>query len=107
LWNQTIPDELRGRMAGIELLSYSAGLPLGQLRSGAVASVTSVRFAQFSGGLACVAGVIAVCAALPSFRRYRADAVSSTDAAPADTAPFPASVPGPLPDAAAQTERLA
>lgn len=96
LWNQTIPDEVRGRMAGIELLSYSSGLPLGQLRSGAVASLTSVRFSQFSGGLACVAGVIAVCAALPSFRRYRADA-----------GPDPGAAPEPLADAAAKAERLA
>ena len=27
LWNQTIPDDVRGRMAGIELLSYAAGPP--------------------------------------------------------------------------------
>ena len=81
LWNQTIPDELRGRMAGIEMLSYSSGLPLGQLRSGAVASVTSVRFSQVSGGLACVAGVVAVCAALPSFWRYRAETVPAPDTA--------------------------
>jgi Transmembrane secretion effector len=33
LWKQTIPDHLRGRMAGIELLSYAAGPPTGQLRS--------------------------------------------------------------------------
>ena len=39
-----------------------------QLRSGAVAAVTSVRFSLTSGGLACVAGVIAVVAALPAFR---------------------------------------
>ncbi|HEX7187181.1 MAG TPA: MFS transporter, partial [Actinomycetes bacterium] len=28
IWNQTIPDELRGRLAGIEMLSYSVG-PMG------------------------------------------------------------------------------
>jgi MFS family permease len=32
MWNQTIPDELRGRLAGIELLSYSVGPQLGQVR---------------------------------------------------------------------------
>ena len=37
IWNQTIPDHLRGRLAGIELLSYSTGPLLGQLRSGLVA----------------------------------------------------------------------
>jgi len=72
MWKQSIPDHLRGRMAGIELLSYAAGPPTGQLRSGAVAAVTSPRFALTSGGLACVAGVAAVCAFLPAFRTYTA-----------------------------------
>jgi MFS family permease len=75
LWNQTIPDELRGRLAGVELLSYSVGPPAGQLRSGAVASLTSVRFSLVSGGLLCIAGVAAVCALLPGFVRYRATTV--------------------------------
>jgi MFS family permease len=70
MWKQSIPDHLRGRMAGIELLSYAAGPPAGQLRSGAVAAVTSVRFSLTSGGLACVAAVGAVVVALPAFRAY-------------------------------------
>ena len=70
MWKQSIPDHLRGRMAGIELLSYAAGPPTGQLRSGAVAAVTSVRFSLASGGLACVAAVAVVLVALPAFRRY-------------------------------------
>jgi MFS family permease len=74
LWNQTIPDELRGRLAGVELLSYSVGPPAGQLRSGAVASLTSTRFSLVSGGLACVGAVAVVCALLPGFIRYRAAA---------------------------------
>ena len=72
MWKQSIPDHLRGRMAGIELLSYAAGPPTGQLRSGAVAAVTSVRFSLTSGGLACVAAVAGVVALLPAFRRYTA-----------------------------------
>jgi MFS family permease len=70
MWKQSIPDHLRGRMAGIELLSYAAGPPTGQLRSGAVAAVTNVRFSLTSGGLACVAAVGAVVIALPAFRTY-------------------------------------
>src|SRR5215469_4679722 len=70
LWKQTIPDHLRGRMAGIELLSYTAGPPAGQLRSGVVASLAGLRFSLVSGGIACVAAVGAVCAALPAFSRY-------------------------------------
>jgi len=72
MWKQSIPDHLRGRIAGIELLSYAAGPPAGQLRSGAVAAVTSVRFSLTSGGLACVAAVAAVVAVLPAFRGYTA-----------------------------------
>jgi hypothetical protein len=74
LWQQTIPDRLRGRMAGIELLSYAAGPPAGQLRSGVTASLAGLRFSLVSGGLACVTAVGVVCAALPAFRRYDATA---------------------------------
>ena len=79
LWNQTIPDELRGRLAGVELLSYSVGPPAGQLRSGTVASLTSVRFSLVSGGLLCIGPVAAVCAVLPAFARYRAATVPAAD----------------------------
>jgi MFS family permease len=74
LWKQTIPDHLRGRMAGIELLSYAAGPPTGQLRSGVVASLAGLRVSLVSGGIACIAAVGVVCAALPAFSRYVAAA---------------------------------
>ena len=73
LWNQTIPDDMRGRLAGIEQLSYSIGPTLGTARSGALASVTSVRFSIASGGVACLAGTLVLCALLPRFWRYEAD----------------------------------
>ena len=69
IWDQTIPDELRGRLAGIELLSYSIGPTLGNARAGFMA-VGGVRFAIASGGLMCVLGVGAAAAALPRFRAY-------------------------------------
>jgi hypothetical protein len=72
MWKQSIPDHLRGRLAGVELLSYGAGPPTGQLRSGVVAALTGPRFSLTSGGLACVGAVGAVCVALPSFVRYTA-----------------------------------
>jgi MFS family permease len=72
LWNQTIPDSLRGRLAGVELLSYSLGPSAGQIRAGAVAAVTSTRFALASGGLACVGAVGLVCLALPGLLTYGA-----------------------------------
>jgi MFS family permease len=86
MWKMSIPDHLRGRMAGIELLSYAAGPPAGQLRSGAVAAVTGPRFSLTSGGLACVVAVGAVVVALPAFRQYIAPAAPAarSDAAPTD-----------------------
>ena len=74
LWNQTIPDRLRGRMAGLELLSYGVGPSAGQIRAGAVAGVTSARFSLASGGLLCAGAVGLVCLLLPGFTRYRAQA---------------------------------
>jgi MFS family permease len=72
IWNQTIPDELRGRMAGIELLSYSIGPTLGQVRASGVAQLTSLRVSIVSGGLLCAVGGAALAAALPSLWRYDA-----------------------------------
>ncbi len=71
LWNQTIPDSLRGRLAGVELLSYSVGPSAGQLRAGGVAALTTTRFSLWSGGLLCVGGVGLVCLALPGFTAYQ------------------------------------
>ena len=57
VWNQTIPEHMRGRLAGIEMLSYSVGPIGGQVRSGMVADLWSVRASIVSGGFACVVGV--------------------------------------------------
>ncbi|MFI9079642.1 MFS transporter [Streptomyces sioyaensis] len=70
LWNQTIPDELRGRLAGIELLSYAAGPQLGQVRVGGMAALTSVRASVSVGGLLCFAGVGLLVLGLPKLMAY-------------------------------------
>jgi MFS family permease len=72
LWNQTIPDELRGRLAGVELLSYGIGPSLGQVRSGAMAGLAGARFSIVSGGVACTGTLALICALLPGFVRYKA-----------------------------------
>ncbi|MFE7772479.1 MFS transporter [Streptomyces sp. NPDC057445] len=78
IWNQTVPQELRGRLAGIEVLSYSVGPQLGQVRAGATAGWTGTRAAFWSGGLACVASVGLLAAALPKLLTY--DALTDEDA---------------------------
>jgi MFS family permease len=72
IWNTTIPDHLRGRLAGIEQVSYSAGPLLGNLESGVVAAFAGVRASIVCGGVFCVAGVALAALALPAFRRYDA-----------------------------------
>jgi MFS family permease len=72
IWNQTIPDHLRGRLAGISMLSYNIGPLGGQVRAGLVADRWTVRGSIVSGGVSCVAGVAITAAWLHDFWRYDA-----------------------------------
>ena len=81
IWNQTIPDRLRGRLAGIEQVSYTSGPLLGNFEAGLAASLTSVRVSVVSGGALCVVGVAIAALLLPVFRRYDAR-TSRTDSPP-------------------------
>jgi MFS family permease len=72
IWNETIPDRLRGRLAGVEMISYTSGPTLGNFEAGALASLTSVRTSVVSGGVLCVAGTAVLVALLPAFWRYDA-----------------------------------
>jgi len=97
LWNQTIPTRLRGRLAGLEMISYTTGQPLGNVESGLVASLTgSVRFAITSGGLLCIAGAAAVVAALPMLWRYDSVKVVNGQQADPATAAAPEDEPNSL-----------
>lgn len=70
IWNTTIPDQIRGRLAGIEMLSYMSGPLLGNAESGLVSAVAGTQFSVVSGGVLCVLGVILCARALPLFWRY-------------------------------------
>ena len=70
MWNQSIPSHLRGRLAGIELISYTTGPMLGNAEAGFVASLYSVRTSVVSGGILCVIGSVVVGALLPTFIKY-------------------------------------
>jgi MFS family permease len=73
IWNQTIPDNLRGRLAGIELLSYSVGPLAGQLRAATMAAATSLSFSVTAGGVICVIFVVILAILMPSFWKYDAE----------------------------------
>ncbi|MFN8169653.1 MAG: MFS transporter [Candidatus Nanopelagicales bacterium] len=70
VWNQSIPDELRGRLAGIELLSYAIGPQLGNARVSIGAQLRGLGASIAFGGFACAAGVVALAFALPTMWRY-------------------------------------
>ena len=70
IWNQTIPDRLRGRMASIEMLSYLTGPYLGNAEAGLVAAAFGLRASVVSGGVLCVAGAALAVWFLPAFIRY-------------------------------------
>jgi MFS family permease len=66
----SIPERFRSRMSSIQMAVVQGGPRLGDLESGAVATVTSVEFAVVSGGLACIAGAAFIGALMPVFRRH-------------------------------------
>jgi MFS family permease len=68
------PDALRGRINGVNFVVGEGGPRLGDVEAGVVAALTSPMVSAVSGGLACVAGVIALGLAVPAFARYDARA---------------------------------
>lgn len=70
VWNLTIPLEMRGRLAGIEMLSYSIGPQLGQVRSGFFANLFGLRLALITGGIVCSAGSLAIARGMKELWNY-------------------------------------
>ena len=70
IWNQTIPNYLRGRIASIEMMSYLTGPMLGSAKMGIVAERFGVKTALVSGGVLCVVSVIGAAFFLPKFLKY-------------------------------------
>ncbi|HEX2660865.1 MAG TPA: MFS transporter, partial [Polyangia bacterium] len=79
IWNETIPAQIRGRMAGIEQLSYMTGPLLGNARAGFAAERFGLARSIMWGGILCVAGVAACVPLLPPFWRHRRAARSAGD----------------------------
>jgi MFS family permease len=70
LWNETIPDRLRGRLAGLEMISWSSGPLLGNARAGFSASLFGLGPSIVIGGVMVVGACAALAAALPKFWNY-------------------------------------
>ena len=71
IWNETIPNKFRGRLSGIEMISYISGPKLGDTESGLVASAFGLPNTIVSGGILCILGVVVCCYYLPKFVSYK------------------------------------
>ena len=65
------PDELRGRMTGVNMVFFMGGPQLGELEAGVVAQLLGAVFSVVSGGIGCLAATGLVSAREPTLRRYR------------------------------------
>jgi MFS family permease len=69
---QTVtPDELRGRVSSVEYIIGTGGAPLGNVESGAVASLTTPVISTVAGGLGCIAIAALIGLMFPAFSQYR------------------------------------
>jgi len=82
IWNETIPTRLRGRLAGVEMISWTAGPLLGNAEAGIASALVGLRTSVVAGGVMCVAGSIALAALLPRLWSY--DARHGATARPED-----------------------
>ena len=64
------PDDMRGRVSGVEIAVYAGGPVLGDVEAGVVGGLLGVPFAIVSGGIACVVGAAAFAVWVPSFAHY-------------------------------------
>jgi MFS family permease len=65
------PDELRGRMTGVNMMFFMGGPQLGELEAGLVAQFLGATFSVVSGGLGCLAATAVVAWREQRLRRYR------------------------------------
>ena len=61
---------MRGRLAGMEMISYTSGPTLGNVEAGFAAALIGLRGSIVAGGVLCVGGSVALAAALPGLWRY-------------------------------------
>jgi MFS family permease len=67
------PDELRGRMTGINMVFFMGGPQLGELEAGAVANWLGAPFSVVTGGFGCLVATAILVVVTPQVWRYRRD----------------------------------
>jgi MFS family permease len=65
------PDDMRGRMTGINMVFFMGGPQLGELEAGLVANWFGAPISVMTGGVGCLLATAAIAAATPELRHYR------------------------------------
>jgi MFS family permease len=79
------PDDMRGRVSGVEFAVYAGGPVLGDVESGVVGGLAGLPFAIVSGGIACVIAAGAFAMWVRGLAGYRTSVAAAAEA-PAVTA---------------------
>lgn len=67
----SVPDDLRGRLSGIHITVVAGGPRIGDAEAGFAAAAFGPTVSVVSGGVLCVVGVGALALLVPEFARYR------------------------------------
>ncbi len=67
----TVPDDLRGRLSGINIAVVAGGPRIGDVEAGFVAAVFNPMVSVVSGGVLCVVGVGLLAVLVPELTRYQ------------------------------------
>jgi MFS family permease len=81
IWNETVPDHMRGRLAGMEMISYTSGPTLGNVEAGLAEALVGLRGSIVLGGALCIAGSALVAAALPALWRHESSTAVAAEKA--------------------------
>lgn len=74
LWNETIPEYIRGRIAGFEMLSYMSGPLLGNALLGFLADEIGIQTALFWGAMCSLSLLILFNFYIPALWKYKKEA---------------------------------
>jgi len=74
----SVPDSMRGRLSAFNTMVVMSGPRLGDLEAGTVAAVFTPVISVVSGGLLCIAGIVAIAALSPTLREYTRTSAADT-----------------------------
>lgn len=84
IWNESIPNDMRGRMAGIEMISYMSGPLIGGARAGWMADLYGIGFSLSFGAVLAFIGTFIVGIAIKGFWNYRSETIPEPRPQPQD-----------------------